>query len=209
MSDFSTFTSEQIAAATQLEPSFEMTLRAADISEEVITGFRVHKIKTGAIVAAMDTTVEELKETVREAFGVDTAKYGLHHKVEWANIHNAWLAVKVNQEVKSKVDAVVRALGQPIQHLTADWASMIFQFKQQNGMNIHDAKLPAQSYFESFEERLHNGAIEAETLAHVVSLEEERVQIASKPEIPTQMQMHLGTSPVCPLIRNHYVRNTG
>ena len=43
MSGFSTFTPEQIAAAPQLAPSFDMTLRAADISEEVITGFRVHK----------------------------------------------------------------------------------------------------------------------------------------------------------------------
>ena len=39
-----------------------MTLRGADISEEVITCFRVHKIKNAAIFA------EELKETVREAF---------------------------------------------------------------------------------------------------------------------------------------------
>ena len=101
--------------------------------------------------------------------------------------------MKVNQEVKSKVDAFARAYGQPIQYLTADWASVIFQFKQQYGMNFHDAKLPAQSYFESFEERLHNGVIEAETLAHVVSLEEERVQIASKPELSTQMGMHLGS----------------
>ena len=44
-----------------------MTLRAADVSEEVITGFRVHKIKNGATFAAMDTTVEELKVTIREA----------------------------------------------------------------------------------------------------------------------------------------------
>ena len=51
------------------------------------------------------------QRTVREACGVDTAKYGLLHKVEWANIHNAWLAVKINQEVKSKVDAVARAHG--------------------------------------------------------------------------------------------------
>ena len=51
---------------------------------------------------------------------------------------------------------------------------------------MHDAKLHAQSFFESFEERLHNGVIEAETLAHVVSL-----QIASKPELPTQMEMYL------------------
>ena len=158
--------------------------RAAVGAEEVITGFRVHTIKTAAIFAAMDITVEELKETVRESFGVDTAKYGLPHKVEWANIHNAWLSVKVNQEVKSK----------PIQYLTADWASMIFQFNQQYGMNVHDAKLPSQSFFESFEERLHNGVIEAETLAHVVTLEEERVQIASKPELPTQMVMHLDST---------------
>ena len=73
MSGFTTFTPEQTATAPQLEPSFEMTLRAADISEEVITGFRVHKINTAAIFAAIDTTVEELKETVRGAFGVDTA----------------------------------------------------------------------------------------------------------------------------------------
>ena len=130
----------------------------------------------------MDTTPEELKDTVREAFGVDTAKYGLPHKVEWANIHNAWSASKVNLEVKTKVDAVARAHGQPIQYLTKDWASMLFQFKTQYGLNTHEAKLPSQSYYESFEERLHNGVIEAETLAHVVSLEEEREQMASKPE---------------------------
>ena len=92
------------------------------------------------------------------------------------------------------MDAVARAHGQPIQYLTADWASMIFQFKQQYGMNTHDAKLPAQSFFESFEERLHNGVTEAETLAHVVSLEEERVQIASKQELPPQMRMHLDST---------------
>ena len=78
----------------------------------------------------MDTTAEELKDTVREAFSVDTAKCGLPHKVEWANIHNAWLAVKVNHEVKTRVDAVARAHGQPIQYLTADWASMLVQFKK-------------------------------------------------------------------------------
>ena len=92
------------------------------------------------------------------------------------------------------MDTVARAHRQPIQYLTADWASMIIQFKQHYGMNIHDAKLPAQSYFESFEERLHNGVIEAETLGHVVSLEEERVQIASKPELTTQVEMHLDST---------------
>ena len=109
-----------------------MTLRPADNSQEVITGFRVHRIKNAATFAVMDTTREELKDTVREAFGVGTAKYGLPHKVERANIHNAWLAAKVNQEVKTK--AVARAHGQPIQYLTKDTASMLFQFKTQYGL---------------------------------------------------------------------------
>ena len=71
---------------------------------------------------------------------------------------------------------------------------MLFQFKTQCGLNIHEAKLPLQSYYESFEERLHNGVIEAETLAHVVSLEEERERMASKPEPPTQMGLHLDST---------------
>ena len=178
---FTTSTPEKIAAAPQLEPSFDMTLRAADISEEVVTGFRIHRIKNAATCTAMGTTPEELKDTVREAFGVETAKHGLPHKVEWANIHNPWLAAKSNLEVKTRVDeAVARAHGQPIQYLTKDWASMLFQFKTQSGLNIQEAKLPSQSYYGWFEERLHNGVLEAETLAHVVSLEEEREQMASK-----------------------------
>ena len=148
VSRFTTFTPEQIAAAPQLEPSFEKTLRAADISEEVIKGFRVRRIKNAATFAAMDTTLEELKDTIREAFGVDTAKYGLPHKVEWAKNHNAWLASKVNLEVKTRVDAVARAHGQPIQYLTKDWASILFQFKTQYGLKIRVVRraTPQRSY---------------------------------------------------------------
>ena len=191
MADFLTFTSEQIAASPPLDPVFEHMLRSSFVHENVITAIRVQKIRNAATFAAMDSTAEDLKETCKEAFGIDPSKYGISHKVEWANVHNAWLASKVNVEVKTKVEAVTRAHGQPITLLTADWASLIVQFKTQYGMSIHDAKLPAQSYYESFEERLHNGIIEAETLAHVVSLADEREQIASKPEPPFQMGMHL------------------
>ena len=54
--------------------------------------------------------------------------------------------------------------------------------------------MPAQSYHEWLEERLHNGVLEAGTLAHVVSQEEEREQMASKPEPPTQMGLHLDST---------------
>ena len=93
MAGFTTFTSEQIAAAPLLEPAFEITLRAADVSDDVMTRFRVHKIKSASTFAAMDTT---------EALDVDTVKYRLPHKVELANIHNAWMAAKVSLEEKRR-----------------------------------------------------------------------------------------------------------
>ena len=51
-----TFTSGQIAVAPLLELSLAMTLRAADVSAEVLRGFRVHKSQNAATFAAMDTT---------------------------------------------------------------------------------------------------------------------------------------------------------
>ena len=69
-----TFTSAQSAAAPLLVAAFEMTLRAADVHEDVITGLCVHKIKNAT---AMDSTVKELRVTVRDPFGIDTVKHGL------------------------------------------------------------------------------------------------------------------------------------
>ena len=109
--------------------------------------------------------------------------------MEWAIVHNAWLDSKVNLKVKTRVDAVARAL-------TKDWATHVVSVQNDNiGLNmLHEAKLPSQSYYESFEERLHNGVIEGKTLAHVVSLEEEREQMALKAEPPTQMGLHLDST---------------
>ena len=97
MSGFTTFAPEQIAAA-QLEPSFEMTLRAADISEEVNTVFRVHRIKNAVIFAAMDNSVEELQINRSRSIWRRHCEVRSTPLGGMANIHNAWLAVKVNQE---------------------------------------------------------------------------------------------------------------
>ena len=82
----------------------------------------------------------------------------------------------MNLEVKTRVDAVARAHRTPIQYHHERLGVHVVSVQTQYGLNIHEAKLPSQSYNESFEERLHNGVIEAETLAHAVSLEEEREQ---------------------------------
>ena len=74
--------------------------------------------------------------------------------------------------------------------LTADWTSLLREFKHQRG-KIQDNELPAQSYHEAFEESLHDGTIQAETLSHVVSTAEEQKQRAGRPKPPKQLGLHL------------------
>ena len=80
-----------------------------------------------------------------------------------------WKQARSTCDTKDRVDAVKRAHGELVSYLTADWVSILREFKNQRG-KIQDNDLPAQSYFEAFKERLHDGTIQAETLSHVVSI---------------------------------------
>ena len=63
--------------------------------------------------------------------------------------------------------------------LNPDGASLLSQFEEKLGNNIHDANLPSRSHYETFEEEIHDGLMEAETLLHVVSVAEEKRQTQS------------------------------
>ena len=64
-------------------------------------------------------------------------------------------------------------------------------FKQKHGANIPEYYLPSQSYFEAFEEKVNEGRLRSETLAQVVSVEEEEAQERTKPEQPKQLHLTL------------------
>ena len=176
MSGFTTFTSEPIAAAPQLEPSFEMTLRAADISE------------------GGNHWIPSTQDQDHRDFDCDGYCRG---RTQRNSSRSFW---RRHCKVRSSPQG---AVGQHSQRLAFSEGKSRGEIEGGRGcscsraahpipycrLGVHDlptqtAIRPAQSYFESFEDRLHNGVIEAETLAHVVSLEEERVQIGSKPELP-------------------------
>ena len=187
---FLQFSDEQKAAAQQLDPSLEALLREVNLNEELIMAFRVQEIHDRGLFVALDTSEEGLRKTAEEAFGVDPAK-GFIHKRELAKIVKAWQTAKVQNETKVRVDAVARAHGEPVTMLHPDWVSLMTKFKKQFGQHWHDNALPAQSYFELFEERLAEGCMQAETLAHVVSVEEQTDQEAKKPEPARQLGLHL------------------
>ena len=63
-----------------------------------------------------------------------------------------------------------------------DGNTLMIQFKAKIGADLCEEDLPAQSYFEEFEERLAEGNFEAERLSEVVSQEEADIQRRSVPD---------------------------
>ena len=133
---------------------------------------------------------EAHRETMKSDFGLDPQQ-GFAYNREQANVIKAWNIAKVQSEAKEKADAAARAHGVPITMLEPDWASLMDSFRIKFGSHIPSSSLPAQSFFESFEEMLANGTMEAVALAHMVSAKEQEDQEDARPEPSRQMGMHL------------------
>ena len=104
---------------------------------------------------AIDRDEDALRATMKSDFGLNP-DIGFAHKREVAKVVKAWKMSKVQSDVKVKADAAARAHGVPIAMLEPDWASLMDSFKNKFGSHIPTSSLPAQSYFESFEEMLAN-----------------------------------------------------
>ena len=163
------------------------------MKEAVIQAFKVRGISDRLLFVALDDTTEGLRNTCKEAQGIDTSA-NFAHKLEFAKISNAWSSAKITAETKQKIDALHRAHGEPVQMLEGDWGNLKLAFKIKYGKQIHPSRLPAQSYQEAYEEKLANTIWEAETLAHVISLQEEEKQKGLRPEPVRSVGIHLDSS---------------
>ena len=77
------------------------------------------------------------------------------------------------------------------------------EFKNKFGNHISDDRLPAQSMFESFTEKLADGTFKAEPLSLVVSLFEEEQQDAKKPDHSRQYNLQLDSRLTISTKRRH------
>ena len=188
---FIEFTPEEMANAPPLEPGLEGLLRSQNLHEEVIMAFRVNEVLSRSVFVALDTTIEGLSKTA-ETFGINVASGEFVHKREMAKLISAWQQGKVDQDTKQKVDAVCKAHGEPVAMLPEEYESLLVSFAKIHG-KFHDAKLPAQSYFEAFQDKLQEGRIKPESLPQVVSLAEEEAFEATKPESKS-FAIHLDSS---------------
>ena len=133
--------------------------------------FKCNAVLTQAVFVALDSSEEGLSSMAKDAFGVDlSSEGGFVHKREMVKV------------IASSV--VARAHGEPVSCLPSEWVKILKCFKEKCGQGIPESALPAQCCFEAFEEKINEGRFRAETLAQVISLEEEEAQERSKPEHP-------------------------
>ena len=185
-------TSEEQAAAPHLDPFFEAVLRSHGVHDEIILNFRRNDVLSEAVFVALDTSEEGLRAMAKDACGLDLSPTGgLIHKREMAKVVASWKESRLQSDTKAKVDAVARAHGEPVSYLPSQWVKMLKSFQDRYGQRIPECYLPAQCYFETFEEKINEGRLRAQTLAKVISLEEEEGQERSKPEHPKQLHLTL------------------
>ena len=142
--------------APQLEPAFEHLLRNSSVHESVIGTLRVNAITDRDTFVNMFDSEAALKEGASD-LGFDLTTGGLPHKREFARVVTSWKTAKVMSKTKLQTDAVARAHGVPVTLLPCDWTSLLTEFMNKFGKHIPDDKLPAQSMFENFAERLADG----------------------------------------------------
>ena len=192
----------QLADAPQLEPAFEHLLRNSLVHDSVIGTLRVNAITDLDTFVNMFDSEAALKEGASD-LGFDQTTGGLPHKREFARVVTSWKTAKVMSETKLQTYAVARAHGVPVTLLPCDWTSLLTEFKNKFGKHIPDDKLPAQSMFENFPERLADGTLKAEPLSHVVSLFEEEQQDAKRPDPTRQYNLQLDSKLTITTKRRH------
>ena len=179
-------TDEQKTSLPKLEPAFEHLLRDVGVAEDTIYALRHCRIEDRETFTGLADSPEELK-TIASDLGINLADGGMPHKREYAKVLRAW-------EVKTSTEALQRQHGEPVNMLPEYWTSVMVKFKAKYGSNLQEEELPAQAYFEEFQEKLSAGMLQAEPLDQVISQAEAEEQDRKKPDPPRQYGMHLNAT---------------
>ena len=188
-----TLTDAEKASLAELEPAFERLLRDVGLEESTVWALRHCRINDRETFTGLADSPEELR-TIASDLGINLTDRGMPHKREHSKVLMAWKRTKAQVEVKTSTEALQRQHGEPVRMLPQDWTSVIVKFKSKYGSNLQEEELPAQAYFEEFQEKLAAGIIQAEPLDQVISQAEAEEQDRKKPDPPRQYGMHLNAT---------------
>ena len=180
------------ASLINLKPAFEHLLRDVGLEESTILANRHCRINDRETFTGLADSPEELR-SISADVGINLKDGGMRHKREFSKVLMEWKRTKAQVEVKTSTEAQQKQHGEPIRMLPEDWTSVMVQFKTKYGTNLKEEELPAQGYFEEFQEKLATGMLHAEPLDQIISQAEAEDQDRKKPEL-RQNWIHLNAS---------------
>ena len=183
-------TEDQRSKAISLEPAFEHLLREVEVDEATIWALRHVRMNDRETYTSLVEETSELKE-ISSDLGIDVSTGGMPHGRGLSKVTAAWKRAKAQADVKEQTEALQKQHGERITLLPEDWTSIMVQFKAKYGNDLTDDELPAQAYYEDFQERLAAGMLRTESLDQVVSQAEAEEQDRTKPESTRQYGIHL------------------
>ena len=186
-------TEAQVSSLVELEPAFEHLLRDVGLQEETIRALRHCRIGDRETFTGLADAPEELRSIATD-LGINLGDGGMPHKREFSKVLMAWKRTKIQVELKTSTEALQRQHGEPVRMLPEDWTSVIVKFKSKYGACLQEEELPAQAYFEEFQEKLAAGMLQAEPLDRIISQAEAEDQDQQKPDPPRQYGLHLNAT---------------
>ena len=187
------FSEAENTVAPKLEPSLEGVLWSVNSYKDVILAFRCMGVLDREHFIALDSSKKGLKSPAKEAFGID-GDIGFAYQRETAKLVKAWEQGLVQTDANMKVKVVARAHGEAVSFLAADWEVVVTGFKKRFCKNLNDSELSGRSLYEAFEEKLLEGRLKPESLAHVISTADEEDQASKNPEAVRQVGLHLDST---------------
>ena len=147
---------EQLSNSPQLEPAFEHLLRNSNVHESIISTLRISAVTDRDTFVNMFDSEAALKDAASD-IGFDLTAGCLPHKREFARVVTSWKTAKVMAETKLQTDAVAKAHGLPVTLLRVTGLRFFQSSRRSTEPRFLPTRLPAQSMFEQFSEKLADG----------------------------------------------------
>ena len=169
----------QQSSLIELELAFQHLLRDVGLEESTILALHHCMIKDRETFTGLADVPEGLR-SVASDMGIDFSAGGMLPKREFSKVLMAWKRTTVQIEVKTSTEELQKQHAEQTRMLPQDGMSVVVKFKSKYGKNLQEEELPAQPYFEEFQEKLAAGMLQAELLDQVISQAEAEEQDCEK-----------------------------
>ena len=125
-----------------MELAFANLLRSFNVQDSVILALCIHDVRDRQPVCTFDATEEGLKTSAADFdINLGPGGRGLSHKRELARLVTAQKQAKVQSDVKLNLDAVAKALGEPVDIMAAVRVMSCFSSRRSTARNFTEEEV--------------------------------------------------------------------